>query len=82
MEGQATSKLMDYKSQIEEMISTINAHATSYAGGKEIDYRVIKAMRIIPQHNFVPVGREEGSVASPHRHVRFEHTRATRRERQ
>ena len=45
---------MDYKLQIEEMISTINAHAKSYAGGKEIDYRVIKAMRIIPRHEFVP----------------------------
>ena len=45
---------MDYRPQIEEMISTINAHAKSYAGGKEIDYRIIKAMRIIPRHNFVP----------------------------
>ena len=45
---------MDHRPQIEEMIKTINAHATSYAGGKEIDYRVIKAMRMIPRHNFVP----------------------------
>ena len=45
---------MDYKLQIEEMISTINAHAKSYAGGKEIDWRVQKAMRMIPRHNFVP----------------------------
>jgi len=54
MEGQTTIKLMDYKLQIEEMIKTINAHTKSYAGGKEIDYRVIKAMRMIPRHNFVP----------------------------
>ena len=45
---------MDYRPQIEEMIKTINAHATSYGGGKEIDYRVQKAMRMIPRHNFVP----------------------------
>ena len=45
---------MDHRPQIEEMIKTINAHATSYAGGKEIDYRIIKAMRMIPRHNFVP----------------------------
>jgi protein-L-isoaspartate(D-aspartate) O-methyltransferase len=45
---------MDYKSQIEEMIKTINAHAISYTGGKEIDYRIQKAMRMIPRHNFVP----------------------------
>ena len=45
---------MDYRPQIEEMIKTINAHAISYAGGKEIDYRVQKAMRMIPRHNFVP----------------------------
>ncbi|HHZ79118.1 MAG TPA: hypothetical protein EYN57_09320 [Candidatus Lambdaproteobacteria bacterium] len=45
---------MDHRPQIEKMIKTINAHAISYAGGKEIDYRVIKAMRIIPRHNFVP----------------------------
>jgi len=45
---------MDYRPQIEEMIRAINAHATSYADGKEIDYRVIKAMRTIPRHNFVP----------------------------
>jgi protein-L-isoaspartate(D-aspartate) O-methyltransferase len=44
----------DVKNKIEEMIKTINAHATSYAGGKEIDYRVQKAMRMIPRHNFVP----------------------------
>ena len=44
----------NYKQQIEEMIKTINAHAISYAGGKEIDYRVQKAMRMIPRHNFVP----------------------------
>ena len=45
---------MDHRPQIEEMIKTINAHAISYAGGKEIDYRVQKAMRMIPRHNFVP----------------------------
>ena len=45
---------MDHRPQIEKMIKTINAHATSYAGGKEIDYRVQKAMRMIPRHNFVP----------------------------
>ena len=45
---------MDHRPQIEEMIKTINAHAKSYAGGKEIDYRVQKAMRMIPRHNFVP----------------------------
>ena len=45
---------MDYRPQIEEMIKTINAHTKSYAGGKEINYRVIKAMRMIPRHNFVP----------------------------
>ena len=44
----------NYKQQIEEMIKTINAHAISYAGGKEVDYRVQKAMRMIPRHNFVP----------------------------
>jgi protein-L-isoaspartate(D-aspartate) O-methyltransferase len=44
----------NYKQQIEEMIKTINAHAISYAGGKEIDYRVQKAMRMVPRHNFVP----------------------------
>ena len=44
----------NYNQQIEKMIKTINAHATSYAGGKEIDYRVQKAMRMIPRHNFVP----------------------------
>ena len=36
------------------MIKVCNLHATSYAGGKEIDYRVQKAMRMIPRHNFVP----------------------------
>ena len=45
---------MDYRPQIEEMIKTINAHATSYAGGKEIHWTVQKAMRMIPRHNFVP----------------------------
>ena len=45
---------MDYRPQIEEMINTINAHATSYAGGKEIHWTVQKAMRMIPRHNFVP----------------------------
>ena len=45
---------MDHRSQIEEMIKTINAHATSYAGGKEIHWTVQKAMRMIPRHNFVP----------------------------
>ena len=45
---------MDHRPQIEEMIKTINAHATSYAGGKEIHWTVQKAMRIIPRHNFVP----------------------------
>ena len=44
----------NYKQQIEEMIKVCNLHATSYAGGKEIDYRVQKAMRMIPRHNFVP----------------------------
>ena len=44
----------NYKQQIEEMIKVCNAHATSYKGGKEIDYRVQKAMRMIPRHNFVP----------------------------
>ena len=46
--------MKNYKQQIEEMIKTINAHAKSYADGKEIDYRVQKAMRMIPRHNFVP----------------------------
>ena len=45
---------MDYKSQIEEMIKVCNLHARSYNSGKEIDYRVQKAMRMIPRHNFVP----------------------------
>ena len=44
----------NYKQQIENMIDVCNLHARSYAGGKEIDYRVIKAMRMIPRHNFVP----------------------------
>jgi len=43
----------NYKPQIEEMIKTINLHATSYPGGKEIDSRVLDAMRQIPRHNFV-----------------------------
>ena len=45
---------MNHNQQIEEMIKVCNLHATSYAGGKEIDYRVQKAMRMIPRHNFVP----------------------------
>ena len=45
---------MDHRPQIEEMIKTINAHATSYAGGKEMHWTVQKAMRMIPRHNFVP----------------------------
>ena len=45
---------MDYRPQIEKMIKTINAHAISYAGGKEIHWTVQKAMRMIPRHNFVP----------------------------
>ena len=45
---------MDYRPQIEEMIKTINAHAKSYAGGKEIHWTVQKAMRMVPRHNFVP----------------------------
>ncbi|MBC8435826.1 MAG: protein-L-isoaspartate(D-aspartate) O-methyltransferase [Proteobacteria bacterium] len=44
----------NYKQQIENMIDVCNLHATSYAGGKEINYRVQKAMRMIPRHNFVP----------------------------
>ena len=44
----------NYKQQIEEMIKVCNDHAISYHGGKEIDYRVQKAMRMIPRHNFVP----------------------------
>jgi protein-L-isoaspartate(D-aspartate) O-methyltransferase len=44
----------NYKQQIENMIDVCNLHARSYAGGKEIDYRVQKAMRMIPRHNFVP----------------------------
>ena len=43
--------MKNYKPEIEEMIKTINAHTKSYAGGKEIDYRVIKAMPIIPPVN-------------------------------
>ena len=45
---------MTYKQEIEEMINTCNLHARSYNSGKEIDYRVQKAMRMIPRHNFVP----------------------------
>ena len=45
---------MDHRPQIEEMIKVCNLHAISYHGGKEIDYRVQKAMRMIPRHNFVP----------------------------
>ena len=44
----------NYKQQIEEMIKVCNLHARSYGGGKEINYRVQKAMRMIPRHNFVP----------------------------
>lgn len=44
----------NYKQQIEKMIDVCNLHARSYAGGKEIDYKVQKAMRMIPRHNFVP----------------------------
>ena len=43
----------NYKPQIEEMIKTINLHATGYPGGKEIDSRVLYAMRQVPRHNFV-----------------------------
>ena len=45
---------MNHQQQIEEMIKVCNLHSTSYRGGKEIDYRVQKAMRMIPRHNFVP----------------------------
>ena len=45
---------MSNKQEIEEMIKVCNLHATSYAGGREIDYRVQKAMRMVPRHNFVP----------------------------
>lgn len=45
--------MKNYKPQIEEMIKTINLHATSYPGGKEIDSRVLYAMRQVPRHNFV-----------------------------
>jgi len=44
----------NYKQQIEEMVNTCNLHARSYNNGKEIDYRVQKAMRMVPRHNFVP----------------------------
>ena len=44
----------NYKQQIEKMIEVCNLHAKSYKDGKEIDYRVQKAMRMIPRHNFVP----------------------------
>ena len=44
----------NYKQQIEEMIKVCNLHAIGYNDGKEIDYRVQKAMRMIPRHNFVP----------------------------
>ena len=44
----------NYKQQIEKMIEVCNLHAKSYKNGKEIDYRVQKAMRMIPRHNFVP----------------------------
>jgi len=46
--------MKNYKQEIEEMIIVCNLHATSYAGGKEIHWRVQKAMRMIPRHNFVP----------------------------
>jgi len=46
--------MKNYKQEIEEMIKVCNLHATSYAGGKEIHWRVQKAMRMIPRHNFVP----------------------------
>ena len=46
--------MKNYNQQIEEMIKVCNLHSTSYRGGKEIDYRVQKAMRMIPRHNFVP----------------------------
>ena len=45
---------MNHKQEIEKMIEVCNLHARSYNGGKEIDYRVQKAMRMIPRHNFVP----------------------------
>ena len=45
---------MDHRPQIEEMIKTINAHASSYPGGKEVHWTVQKAMRMVPRHNFVP----------------------------
>ena len=43
----------NYKQQIEKMIEVCNLHAKSYRGGKEIDYKVQKAMRMIPRHDFV-----------------------------
>jgi len=46
--------MKNYNQQIEEMIKVCNLHSTSYRGGKEINYRVQKAMRMIPRHNFVP----------------------------
>jgi len=45
--------MKNYKQQIEEMIKICNLHDASYEGGKEIDWRVQKAMRMIPRHNFV-----------------------------
>jgi protein-L-isoaspartate(D-aspartate) O-methyltransferase len=45
---------MAFKQEIEKMIRVCNLHATSYAGGRERDYRVQKAMRMVPRHNFVP----------------------------
>ena len=44
----------NYKQQIEKMSEVCNLHAKSYRGGKELDYKVQKAMRTIPRHNFVP----------------------------
>ena len=44
---------MDYKSDVEKMIKTINSHATSYKGGKKISSRVLYIMRQIPRHHFV-----------------------------
>ena len=41
----------NFKQQIEKMIEVCNLHAKSYRGGKEIDYKVQKAMRTIPRHN-------------------------------
>ena len=45
--------MKNYKPEIEEMIKTINAHAKGYAGGKEINSRVLDAMKQVPRHNFV-----------------------------